>query len=301
MQFKELLALSTDWLMSSGIRIAIIIILMFVALKLAGVLSRRIFSPFKKDKLEAEMQKRADTLSSLLKYILSVSIAIMALIMILGEFGIEIGPILAAAGIVGLAIGFGSQQLVQDVISGFFILMEDQIRVGDVVNIAGKGGLVEKVTLRTTTLRDLSGNVHFVRNGHIDIVTNMTKEFSFYVFDIGVAYRENVDDVISVIKEVDTDLRNEDEFNCDIMAPIEIMGLDKFADSSVVIKARIKTKPIKQWRVGREFNRRLKMAFDAKNIEIPFPHMTVYMGQDKEGQAPPLHVNMNDRTAANTE
>jgi len=180
MDIKELLTLSADWLLSSGIRIAIIIIMMFITLKLAGVLSRRLFAPFKKDKLEAEMQKRADTLSSLLKYILSVSIVVIALIMILGEFGIKIGPILAAAGIVGLAVGFGSQQLVQDVISGFFILMEDQIRVGDVINIAGKGGLVEKITLRTTTLRDLAGNVHFVRNGHIDIVTNMTKEFSFY-------------------------------------------------------------------------------------------------------------------------
>ncbi|RKX32523.1 MAG: mechanosensitive ion channel family protein [Candidatus Zixiibacteriota bacterium] len=297
MDIKELLTLSADWLLSSGIRIAIIIIMMFITLKLAGVLSRRLFAPFKKDKLEAEMQKRADTLSSLLKYILSVSIVVIALIMILGEFGIKIGPILAAAGIVGLAVGFGSQQLVQDVISGFFILMEDQIRVGDVINIAGKGGLVEKITLRTTTLRDLAGNVHFVRNGHIDIVTNMTKEFSFYVFDIGVAYRENVDEVIDVIKKVDEELRNDTEFSGDIIEPIEIMGLDKFADSAVVIKARIKTKPIKQWQIGREFNRRLKMAFDAKNIEIPFPHMTVYMGQNKDGQAPPLHVNMGTETA----
>lgn len=297
MDIKELLTLSADWLLSSGIRIAIIIIMMFITLKLAGVLSRRLFAPFKKDKLEAEMQKRADTLSSLLKYILSVSIVVIALIMILGEFGIEIGPIIAAAGIVGLAVGFGSQQLVQDVISGFFILMEDQIRVGDVINIAGKGGLVEKITLRTTTLRDLAGNVHFVRNGHIDIVTNMTKEFSFYVFDIGVAYRENVDEVIDVIKKVDEELRNDTEFSGDIIEPIEIMGLDKFADSAVVIKARIKTKPIKQWQIGREFNRRLKMAFDAKNIEIPFPHMTVYMGQNKDGQAPPLHVNMGTETA----
>jgi len=297
MDIKGLLTLSADWLLSSGIRIAIIIIMMFITLKLAGVLSRRLFAPFKKDKLEAEMQKRADTLSSLLKYILSVSIVVIALIMILGEFGIKIGPILAAAGIVGLAVGFGSQQLVQDVISGFFILMEDQIRVGDVINIAGKGGLVEKITLRTTTLRDLAGNVHFVRNGHIDIVTNMTKEFSFYVFDIGVAYRENVDEVIDVIKKVDEELRNDTEFSGDIIEPIEIMGLDKFADSAVVIKARIKTKPIKQWQIGREFNRRLKMAFDAKNIEIPFPHMTVYMGQNKDGQAPPLHVNMGTETA----
>jgi len=299
MELRDWVTPLTDWLLSGGLRIGLIIILLLISLKLVSVLSRRIFAPFKKEKLEGEMQKRADTLSSLLKYILSVSIFIVALIMILGEFGIEIGPILAAAGIVGLAVGFGSQQLVQDVISGFFILLEDQIRVGDVINIAGKGGLVEKITLRTTTLRDLAGNVHFVRNGHIDIVTNMTKEFSFYVFDIGIAYRENTDEVIEVIRKVDEELRGDSNFSDDIKEPIEILGLDQFADSAVVIKARIKTKPIKQWRIGREFNRRLKMAFDEKNIEIPFPHMTVYMGQDKEGDAPPLNVEISGTTNTN--
>jgi len=185
--------------------------------------------------------------------------------------------------------------LVQDVINGFFILIDDSIRVGDVVDIAGSGGVVEKVNLRVTVLRDLAGNVHYVRNGQIGVVTNMTKEFSHYVFDIGVAYRENVDEVMAVIREVDEDLRADKEFAEDILEPIEILGLDSFADSAVVIKARIKTRPIKQWRIGREFNRRLKKAFDEKNIEMPFPHMTVYMGQDKLKQAPPLHVSVDER------
>lgn len=295
MDFQAWLKHTTEWLMTSGLRIVLIFILMLIALRLAHILSRRIFAPFKKDGLEAEIKKRTDTLSSLIRYILGVSIILVTLVMILGEFGIEIGPILAAAGIVGLAIGFGSQQLVQDVISGFFILMEDQIRVGDVINIAGKSGLVERITLRTTTLRDISGSVHFVRNGYIDIVTNMTKEYSYYVFDIGIAYRENVDEVIGVIRETAEKLRQTPEFGEDILEPIEIMGLDKFADSSVIIKARIKTKPIKQWRIGREFNKRLKTVFDEKNIEIPFPHMTVYMGQDKEGKAAPLNISMPDR------
>jgi small conductance mechanosensitive channel len=210
--------------------------------------------------------------------------------MVLKEFGIEIGPLLAAAGIVGLAVGFGAQSLVKDVISGFFILLEDQIRVGDVVQIAGKGGLVEKINLKTTILRDLAGNVHYVPNGHIDVVTNMTKDYSRYVFDIGVAYRENVDEVIGVIKEVDEDLRNDPDYKDDILEPIDILGLDQFADSAVIIKARTTTVPVKQWRVGREFNRRLKMKFDERNIEIPFPHITLYMGQGKQGQAPPLRI-----------
>jgi moderate conductance mechanosensitive channel len=214
----------------------------------------------------------------------------MASMMVLKKFGIEIGPILAAAGIVGLAVGFGAQSLVKDVISGFFILLEDQIRVGDVVQIAGKGGLVEKINLKTTILRDLAGNVHYVPNGQIDVVTNMTKDYSRYVFDIGVAYREDVDEVIEVIKEVDEEMRNDPAYKDDILEPIEILGLDQFADSAIIIRARTTTIPIKQWRVGREFNRRLKKRFDERDIEIPFPHVTLYMGQDKQGQSPPLHV-----------
>ncbi|HDP98925.1 MAG TPA: mechanosensitive ion channel family protein, partial [bacterium] len=239
-----------------------------------------------------EYKKRADTLGSVIQHLLNVFIIVIAVIMFLGQIGVEIGPILAAAGIVGLAIGFGAQSLVKDVINGFFILLEDQIRVGDVVQIGGKGGLVEKVNLKMTILRDLAGNVHFVPNGNIDIVTNMTKGFSRYVFDIGVAYREDVDEVIDVIKQVGTELQNDPEFSADILEPVEILGLDQFANSAIVIKARITTKPIKQWRVGREFNRRLKIAFDQRDIEIPFPHVTLYMGQDKDGSAAAMNVRL---------
>ncbi len=212
---------------------------------------------------------------------------------VLKELGIDIGPVLAAAGIVGLAVGFGAQSLVKDVISGFFILLEDQIRVGDVINIADKGGLVEKVGLRTTVLRDLQGNVHYVPNGNISVVTNMTKEFSRYVFDIGVAYREDVDEVIEVIKGIDEEMRQDPEFRDDIIEPIEIMGLDQFANSAIVIRARTTTLPIKQWRVGREFNRRIKKKFDELNIEIP-SHVTLYMGEGKDGKSPPLRVIKED-------
>jgi len=296
MNFESYWELARDWLLASGLRIILIIILALIALRIARWLSLRLLTAFKERELESEAQKRADTLGSLIRYALKITVLVVALVMILGELGVEIGPVLAAAGIVGLAVGFGAQQLVQDIISGFFILLEDQIRVGDVVQISGKGGLVEKVNLRMVVLRDLAGNVHYIRNGYIDVVTNMTKEYSMYVFDIGVAYREDVDEVISIIKEVDEDLRNDPKFKDDILAPMEVMGLDQFADSAVIIKARTKTKPIKQWGVAREFNRRLKKTFDEKNIEIPFPHMTLYMGQDKDGQAPPVHVAVTGKT-----
>ncbi len=293
MDFESMLKTSYQWLATSGLRILAIIVLSFVVWKLARVLSNRLFAAFSRVGLEGEDRKRADTLDSLLRYILSIAISAVALMMILAEFGIQLGPLLAAAGIVGLAVGFGAQHLVQDIISGFFILLEDQIRVGDVVQISGKGGLVEKVTLRMTILRDLSGNVHYIRNGQIDVVTNMTKDFSYYVFDIGVAYREDVDEVSAVIREVDEDLRKDETFASDILQPIEVLGLDQFADSAIVIKARIKTRPIRQWAVGREFNRRLKKRFDEKGIEIPFPHVTVYAGEPKKGEAPPIHVKVD--------
>lgn len=295
MNFNSILQQITDWSLSSGIRLLVIVILTLVALRVAKLLSNRMFSVFIKDAVDSEMEKRAKTLGSLVKYVLSVTILVVSLVMILGEFGIAIGPIMAAAGVVGLALGFGSQHLVQDIISGFFILIDDEVRVGDVVQTAGKSGIVEQVNLRMVVLRDLSGNVHYIRNGQIDIVSNMTKDFSCYVFDIGVAYREDVDEVISVIKEVGAEIQNDSNFGPDILEPIEVLGLDQFGDSALVIKARFKTRPIKQWRVAREFNRRLKIAFDQRNIEIPFPHRTVYMGQDKQGQAPPINIVLPEK------
>ena len=278
-----------------GLRTLLILILMFIALKGIRTLVDNLTGMMVKNR-DDEFRKRADTTGSAIQFAISVVIISFAIIMILDQFGINIGPILAAAGVVGIAVGFGAQQLVQDVIAGFFILLEDQIRVGDVIQIAGKGGVVERINLRITVLRDLSGNVHFVRNGNIDVVTNMTKEYSRYVFDIGVAYRENVDNVIEVIREVDCDLRNDPAYADDILEPMEILGLDQFADSAIIIKARTKTRPIKQWNVAREFNRRLKKRFDELDIEIPFPHVTLYPGADKTGSAAPLHVELGQRT-----
>ncbi|MBN2412425.1 mechanosensitive ion channel family protein [candidate division KSB1 bacterium] len=281
---------SGEWLMSTGLKIFLIVIVTMILFKSTGIISTRIASLLKKKKFDDEYQKRADTLGSVIGHLVNVLILVFSFITILGQLGIEIGPLLAAAGIAGLAIGFGAQSLVKDVINGFFILLEDQIRVGDVVKIGDESGLVEKVNLKMTILRDLAGNVHYIPNGNINVVTNMTKGYSHYVFDIGVAYREDVNEVIKIIRQVDEEIRKDADFRDDILEPIEIFGLDKFADSALIIKARIMTKPVKQWRVGREYNRRFKIAFDKNNIEIPFPHVTLYMGQDKEGQAPPLFV-----------
>lgn len=292
MHFDALLHTTRAWLATKGLAIAVTIILALIALKATKALASRLSATLQRRTDDPEVQKRAETLSHMIQSVLSAAILIVAAITVMGELGIAIGPILTAAGIAGVAIGFGAQSLVKNVLSGFFILLEDQLRVGDVVEVAGKSGLVEKITLRMTVLRDLSGNVHYIPNGEITVVTNMTKEYSRYVFDIGVAYRENIDEVIEVIKQVDQDLRNDPDYRDDILEPIEILGLDKFADSAVIVRARTTTKPIQQWRVGREFNRRLKKVFDEKGIEIPFPHLTLYVGKDKQGQSPALNVEV---------
>jgi moderate conductance mechanosensitive channel len=281
------------WILGNGVQLVFTLLIAYVALRFSGFATSRLLMLLQRGKTDPEALKRATTLSSVIGWVLCSAILIIAIIMSLGAIGVEIAPILAAAGIVGLAIGFGAQNLVQDVISGFFILLEDQIRVGDVVSLNGQGGLVERITLRTTILRDMAGSVHYVRNGKIDVVTNMTKDYSRYVFDVGVAYRESVDQVIEVLKEIDAGLRQDPDYKDDILQPIEILGLDRFADSALIIRARTTTKPIKQWRVGREFNRRLKMKFDELGIEIPFPHLTLYPGKDKKGQSPSLRVEVD--------
>ncbi len=281
---------AVDWLLTSGIHIIVVILLTWVALKLTRKIIKHFLNFITQQKDDIEFQKRTQTLGTILRYIIIITILAVASMTVLRELGINIGPILAAAGIVGLAVGFGAQSLVKDVISGFFIILEDQIRVGDVVQINDKSGLVEKINLKTTTLRDMAGNVHYVPNGLIQVVTNMTKEYSRYVFDIGVAYKEDVDRVIEVIKSIDEEMRNDPEFKDDIIEPIDILGLDQFASSSVIIKARTTTMPIKQWRVGREFNRRIKKRFDELGIEIPFPHITLFMGTDKDGNQPPIKI-----------
>ncbi len=281
---------ASQWILTTGAQILVVLVLAFVALRLIRIALRKAFGAVSRGQEAIEFRKRTETVQSVIRHALNLVILGVALMMILDKLGIDIGPILAAAGVVGLAVGFGAQDLVRDVVSGFFILVEDQLRVGDVVQLGDKGGLVEKVNLRMTVLRDLEGNVHYVRNGAIGVVTNKTKEYSRYVFDIGVAYREDVDEVMEIMKQVHDGMRKDPKFSRDILEPLEVFGLNEFGDSALVVRGRTKTAPGSQWNVAREFNRRLKKEFDKKNVEIPFPHMTLYMGQDKKGEAPPLFL-----------
>ncbi|MBD3237591.1 MAG: mechanosensitive ion channel [Candidatus Eisenbacteria bacterium] len=279
-----------DWLVSTGVSILLVLVLTYVAMQVLRFGIRQFRRRYEARHADPESVKRVTTLARILR---GGGMAILFLVsgmMILTQLGIKMGPVLAAAGIGGLAIGFGAQNLVRDVISGFFILFEDQVRVGDVVQLNGQGGLVEAVTLRHIRLRDLSGTVHYFPNGTIDRVSNMTKEFSYYMIDMGVAYREDVDEVAAVMQRVAEEMRGEEPWSADILEPLEVLGLDKFADSALVVRARIKTVALRQWAAGREFNRRLKKAFDAAGIEIPFPHRTVYWGQAKDGTPARLHL-----------
>ncbi len=226
-----------------------------------------------------EIEKRAKTITAILSRSAMLAIWASAIIMALREgFGIEATPILASAGVVGLAVGFGAQNLVRDVITGLFMLLENQIRINDVAVINGTGGLVEEINLRTTVLRGLDGTVHIFPNGSIQTVSNMTVGFSYYVFDIGVAYKEDTDRVVEVLKEIAAEMWKEEAFRDKILEPLDVLGVDKFADSAVIVKVRIKTVPLAQWSVGREMNRRIKKRFDELGIEIPFPHRTLYFG-----------------------
>jgi len=203
---------------------------------------------------------------------------------------IDIGPLLAGAGVVGLAIGFGAQTLVKDIITGLFILIEDTVKVGDVVEVAGAAGTVEGVSIRTMTLRDLWGNLLVVPFSEITTVKNSSPDYAYYLFDIGVGYGEDVDRVMAVLREVDEDVRSDKEFSAAILEPLDIWGLNSFDDSAVTIRAGLKVRSDRRWPTGREYNRRIKIKFDELGIEIPYPHLTLYFGQDKDGTAAPALV-----------
>ena len=227
----------------------------------------------------SEAEKRAKTLGKIINSAGFVMIIGISLMMVMSEFNMDIMPLITGAGIMGLAIGFGAQNLVRDIISGFFLILEDQIHVGDVARINDAAGVVEAIKLRITVLRDLEGTVHIFPNGEITQVANLTKEYSYSVINVGIAYKENVDDVMEVLKGVGEELQQDTEFGKLVTEPLEILGVDDLADSQVTIKIRIKTLPLKQWMVGRELRRRIKNTFDAKGIEIPYPHRSVYFGE----------------------
>jgi small conductance mechanosensitive channel len=224
-------------------------------------------------------RQRVKTLIGVVRTIAVVVIWFVVILTSLSHIGVNIGPILAGAGVVGLAVGFGAQNLVRDLVSGFFLILENQVRIGDVAVINGTGGLVESITFRTIVLRDLEGVVHVFPNGTVNTLANRSKEWSAYVLDIGVAYKEDTDRVVEIMRRVGTEMQKEAPYGSSMLEAIEILGVDEFADSAVNIKARLKTLPLQQWTVGREYRRRLKKAFDAEGIEFPFPHRTLYMGE----------------------
>ncbi len=269
------------WLVTNGVRILLIAVGALVVTRLASFIARRAEKAFDDNDPDhlSEREKQAATLGKVIRNIIRIVVWGIALMMVLREVGVEIAPILAGVGVAGLAVGVGAQSRVKDVLAGMFVLVENQYNVGDVVRLAGTSGLVEKVTLRATTLRDYEGRVHIVPNGVIDVVTNMTKEYSRFVLDIGVAYKEDVDGVMAVLKEIGDEMAGDDKFSRIITAPLEVLGVQDFGDSAVVIRVRFTTIPREQWAVGREFRRRVKKTFDAKGIEIPFPHVTVYLGE----------------------
>lgn len=262
----------------------LVVLVSFVAYRLVKLLVRRIVS----HEIDAEdpivkrlREQRAQTLASLLNNVALVLIVTFAALTILNLF-VQIGPLLAGVGVAGLAISFGAQSLVKDVISGTFILIEGQFGIGDVVRIGDTAGLVEKVTLRTTSLRDAEGVVHIIPNGEITKVSNLTKTWSRSVIDVGVAYREDVDRVIRVLIAIGNEFHMDPVWGELLLDPPEVLGVQSLGDSAVIVRIQAKTLPLKQWDVGRELRRRIKNRFDAENIEIPFPHVKVYWGE-KQG------------------
>lgn len=292
--WEKLLERLIDWSISDLPSIVFITVLFFVIARLSFFTIKRlrkvlIHRAERSDKVNTlEAEKRIRTLTGIIRGLIKIIIWVVYLMIILKKFGVDIGPILASAGILGLAIGFGAQELVRDFISGFFILLENQIRNGDIAIIDGVEGVVEHIELRTITLRDFSGVVHIFQNGKISSLANMTKEWSAINLRIGVAYKENVDVVMDLMKKVGDELQADQEWGQYMIEPVDVMGLDEFADSALLIKVRLKTVPAFQWRLGREYRRRLKMVFDEKGIEIPFPHTTLYWGDEIK----PLQLNL---------
>lgn len=281
-----------EWqgLATTVLHVVIILGMTWLALRLSRKLLARLRAHMQQDLDDFERIKRLDTLERVFRYVATVIITLVGAMLVLSEVGISIAPILATAGVLGIAVGFGAQSLVKDYFNGFFLLLENQVRQGDVVEIAGKGGLVEEMTLRYIRLRDFEGSVHYIPNGVVDTVTNRSRGFAYALIDVGVAYREDIDEVYAVMRDVAAEMRTDPELKEKILEDLEIAGVDKWADSAVVIRCRFKVMPLEQWGVRRAFLYRLKKAFDAAGIEIPYPHLTLYAGQGKDGSAPPLRL-----------
>jgi small conductance mechanosensitive channel len=269
---------SNEWieLLQASSHILIILILSWLLL----VISRKLIRTFRKyitsRTHDVGTIKRAETLGQVFGNVTTVIITLITGMLILSEMGISIAPILAAAGVVGVAVGFGAQSLIRDYFTGFFLLLEDQIRHGESVEVGGKKGVVEEVTLRHVKLRDSDGTVHFIPNGSITTVSNQSRDYSCALIDIGVAYRENLDVVYELLRKIDAEMRNDPLQQEKIVEAMEIVGVENLADSAVIIRCRFKAQPLEHVNVRREFLYRVKKAFDVAGIEIPYPHITIH-------------------------
>ena len=232
---------------------------------------------------------REQTLLTLLRNAATIALLLITLMIVLSEMGLNIGPLLASAGVLGLAIGFGAQKMVQDIITGVFIQFENAINVGDVISVGGITGAVERLTVRSVSLRDVHGVFHIIPFSSVDLVSNYMREFSYHVCDMGIAYREDIEEAKVAMHDAFDELRRE-EIGRGILGELEWFGLNSFGDSAIVLRARIKTLPGQQWPIGRAYNLILKRIFDERSIEIPYPHQTIYFGEDKHGKAPPMRI-----------
>jgi small conductance mechanosensitive channel len=283
---------SVNWALvgTTAFHAVLILVLAFVVTRLLMRLTTLFRSRITSHLDDAERVRRIDTLVRVVRYVINVVMILVAGMLFLSELGVSIAPILGAAGVVGLAVGFGAQSLIKDYFTGFFLLAENQIRVGDVVEAGGRSGLVEELTLRFVRLRDYEGTVHFIPNNLITTVANMSRGFAYAVIDASVAYREDIDEAMGIIRSVGAELRRDPALGPRILGDLDMAGVDKWTDSAVIIRSRMMVVPLAQWDVKREFLKRLKKAFNAANIEIPYPHLTVYPGQHKEGTTHPLRV-----------
>lgn len=268
-----------DWIVSSGLEIAIILVVIgFVRNFGDAFIKRSIRRTIKSERFESPLdeKKREDTIISIVITTFHVAIYVIGGLLIVQALGVAIGPMLAGLSVVGVALGFGAQSLVKDFVSGLFIIMENQYRVGDVIEIAGVSGVVEAITMRETILRNLDGHVHHIPNGLVEVATNMTMDFSNINLNVGVAYNSDIKKVEKVIDEVGVELSNDEEFSEDIIEAPHFVRVDNFGASEVEIKILGKVKPGKQWSIAGEFRQRLKKAFDKNKIEIPFPQVDVH-------------------------
>lgn len=278
-----------EWFMAHGLLILLIATISYLLYRLLktaipGIVESSMSSRGRGRKAREDLARRVQTLSGALTTLIGVGVATVAAFMILGEMGVDVTPLLATAGVAGIAIGLGAQSIIKDMLAGLFILMEDQYNKGDVVKVAGISGLVEDVTLKRTVLRDMDGIVHSIPNGEITIASNYTKEFSRMNLDIPVAYGENMERVIEVINRIGQEMARDPVWGPKLRSAPQSLGVNKFAESGVEIKVVGDTKPMMQWEVMREFRLRIKKTFDQERIEIPWPHVKVYYGQGAAGQ-----------------